>query len=112
MKLLSSLLPLAACDDSDPRVDSLEESRAQWEAFRDEGAGGYSYRRRSRSWVGFGSTTRFSVENNRVTERTYIEHDAAGKTIDTWTETGAALGSHAKGAPVRTIDQLYDQCAD
>lgn len=27
-----------------------------------------------------------------------------------WSESGASLGSHPLGAPVRTIDQVHDEC--
>jgi hypothetical protein len=108
---LALLLPLAACD-RDPHQDELDASRDRWEALRDASRGTYAYSVPFQSWTGARTRTRFRVENDRVVERSFTYHGQDGEVIENWTETGAALGSHPHGAPVRLIDDLYDVCAD
>ena len=108
---LALLLPLAACD-RDPRQDDLDASRERWEALRDGASGSYAYSVPTSSFSGFRSQTGFRVENNRVVERSFRLTDPDWQVVETWTETGAQLGSHERGAPIRLIDDLYDVCAD
>jgi hypothetical protein len=106
---LVTILALCACAE-DERQRDLDDSRARWEERRDSIGGTYAYHRTSPGWIPFGATTRFEVRANAVVERSYEARDASGQPKTTWTETGAALGSHPEGDPVKTVDQLYDEC--
>jgi hypothetical protein len=58
------------------------------------------------------------VRNNKVVERKYSEFDRnappsppePGKTAgEKWTEKGNQLGIHQEGAPLKTLDDLYQE---
>ncbi|NQT37834.1 MAG: hypothetical protein HQ581_10115 [Planctomycetes bacterium] len=97
----------------------LERSLQTWNDLKAKCGGNYSYKIRWSSWVGFGHETEVVVRDNKVAERRYREWSgrpvmvAPGKPPEpegeTWTEQGEQLGSHSKGAPLKTLDQLYGE---
>ncbi len=87
----------------------VEQSRDRYAALGDD----YRYRVDFETWVGFGWTTDFVVADGVVEERSYEERHVGDDQFiveESWTETGIALGSHESGAPVRTVDELHDDC--
>ena len=75
--------------------------------------GNYSYTVGFASAFGFGHTTTIVVENSKVVERRYEEFDrnppppGLGAVPNGYVEKGAQVGKAAKGAPAKTLDELY-----
>lgn len=95
---------------------SYVESLDEWKKLKETNGNAYKYETTFTSWAGFGNTTEIKVQDGKVTARVYEEftiNDTTGARViaDSYTETAADLGSHEKGAPPLTIDELYDSCA-
>ena len=99
---------------------ALAKSLQTWKALKARCGGNYSYKVRFVSWVGFGNETEIVVRDNKVAERRYREWSGRAVAVPvpgqppkpqgkTWTERGKELGSHKKGAPLKTLDELYAQ---
>ena len=92
-----------------------------WEAAKARCKGNYSYKIGFQSWVGFGHETVIVVTNNKVTERRYktfnrrrpVPAPRPGGVAppnpegESWMEKGKAIGTNKKGAPAKTLDELY-----
>lgn len=113
-----------ASDVSDSNKAKLAESLKAWTDLKAKCGGNYSYKVSFTSWVGFGHETTIVVRDNKVVERRYREWSAnlQGPPMPvppgvappqpqgtSWTETGDQLGSHPKGAPLKTLDTLYEE---
>ena len=120
----------------DPNAKAREKSKEQakvdtakvqaaikvWEKAKAESKGNYSYKVSFTSWVGFGNETIIVVENNKATERRYrsfnrrqpVPVPRPGGAVppqpegDSYLEKGAQLGKNKKGAPAKTLDELYE----
>lgn len=92
----------------------LDRSLAAWNALKAENGESYRYETSFASWAGFGDTTTLSVQSGKVTARAYeayrLEGDGQTTITESWTEEGAAVGSHEAGAAPRTVDELYGVC--
>jgi len=109
----------AGATPEDARLATLAKSLATWEQLKAKCGGNYSYKIRWSSWVGFGRETEIICRQNKVVERKYREWK--GRQVpakpgqppkpqgDGWTEKGKQVGSHKKGAPPKTLDQLYQE---
>jgi len=104
------------------KVDTakVKEGIKAWEAAKAKCKGNYSYKVGFTSWVGFGHETTIVVSNNKVTERRYRTFNRRRPAPvrpggvappqpegDSWVETGKAIGVNKKGAPAKTLDELY-----
>ena len=101
------------------QVKTLPESAKKWAKAKEECGGNYSYTVEWQSAFGFGHTTTVVVRDNKVVERKYEEFNRSaplaigpdGKPVKpkgtSWVEKGKDLGSHKKGAPPKTLDELY-----
>ena len=113
----------------DPNAKAMEQAKADtakvqaaiklWESIKTKCQGNYSYKVSFSSWVGFGHETTIVVENNKVTERHYRSFNRRPKPVapgagaipppegEHYLEKGPQLGKNKKGAPVKTLDELY-----
>jgi len=116
---LTALAPLTA--QADDSAAQLATSLKTWQEAKAKCGGNYSYKVRFTSWVGFGNETEIIIRNNKPAERKY--RSWSGRAVapvapgqppakpkgEEWHEKGKDLGSHKKGAPLKTLDQLYDE---
>jgi hypothetical protein len=129
--LFAILLPTIALAQP-PRQQTPAEDQAQydqaikvWTRLKTKCEGNYSYTVSFSSWVGFGNETTIVVRDNKVVERKYREWSgrqvmtpvAPGQTPPepeekTWSETGEEIGENKKGAPAKTLDELYEEAAE
>tara|TARA_B100000809_G_scaffold179903_1_gene177520 strand:+ start:5125 stop:6018 length:894 start_codon:yes stop_codon:yes gene_type:complete len=93
---------------------TFNESLEAWNQLKVINGTSYRYTTEFISWGNFGNRTEITVTNGVVTTRKYEEFLTENTTIKplliSYTETGNALGTHANGAPVKTLDALYDIC--
>jgi hypothetical protein len=90
--------------------DQLSRSRQSWEGIKARPTTHYRYTDRNSSFTGSTWDITTEVLNDQVTERSWVIKDRNGAVLDSWTETGAAIGSHTGVGPVLTIDGVYDGC--
>ena len=115
------LAPGASAAPADSRLAEFAKSLATWERLKAKCGGNYSYKIRWSSWVGFGHETEIVCRDNKVSERKYREWkgpgvarpgEAAKPQGSSWAEQGDQIGSHKKGAPPKTLDQLYQEARE
>ena len=123
--LLIFLLALWSCEKDSSSVYSTlkgesgityDQSFSQWQKLKAKNGISYVYTLSFQSWTGLRSSTTLTVENGFVSQRSYTEYlinypENEIVVSDSYTETGDDLGSHDKGVPLFTIDDLYDTCA-
>ncbi|MFT5526988.1 MAG: hypothetical protein ACI9HK_004970, partial [Pirellulaceae bacterium] len=102
-------------------VEKLTKSHEKWQSVKKDCQGNYSYTVRFSSFAGFGNSTEIVVRDNKVVERKYRSFTtrpaapvAPGQPApkpagDNWSEAGKQLGSHKRGAPLKTLDDLYSE---
>ena len=61
-------------------------------------------------WTGPETTTIEVADGVVVTRSFERDHPLSGS--ETWSETGAEIGSHAEGAPALTVPEVHDACRD
>ena len=104
--------------DLEAIAKQLDKSLETWTELKAKCGGNYSYKVRWQNRVGFGHETAIIVRTNQVVERKYSTwkpangNPTAKSEADSWSETGKELGSHKKGAPVKTLDELYQEAKD
>ncbi len=101
--------------ETTPQQKQLAESLETWNALKAENGDHYRYETLFASWTGFRSTTTLTVQDNVVVTRAYESsyiNDEGEEITESWTEEGAAVGSHEAGAKPRTIDELYTECRE
>lgn len=93
---------------------NFNESLEAWNQLKVTNGTSYKYTTEFISWVGFGNKTEITVIDGVVTTRKHeeflTESTAIKPVLISYTETGDDLGTHTKGAPVKTLDELYDIC--
>ena len=104
---------------ADPNLTGFEKSLATWKVLKAKCGGNYSYKIRWSSFVGFGHETEIVCRRNKVVERKYREWKRGPQPVRPgvvsrpqgtgWIETGDKIGSHKKGVPAKTLDQLYQE---
>lgn len=90
----------------------LAESLLTWQNMKAADDGTYQYTRTTSSFSGYRTSTALVVENDVVVRRTYEAFDADNVLVESFDEQGAEVGSNENGAPVLTIDELYESCRD
>ncbi|MCH2181063.1 MAG: protease inhibitor I42 family protein [Mariniblastus sp.] len=94
-------------------LEKVLTSQKKWEKTKQECDGDYSYLVQWSSFAGFGTETTILVKDNRVVGREFKTLKLTdGPTPpdqkqEAWTETLKDLGSHERGAPPKTLDELY-----
>jgi len=112
---LVSLLAVAACGNDPPPSKAsaaIAAGRAAWAA-RKPTCRAYNYDR-SDTVNGPNPITGVQIENDTPVWRSFIDVNHlldAGVSAEAWVESGAEIGSHARGYPAYTVEQLYDDCA-
>jgi hypothetical protein len=94
---------------------TYSESRSQWLQMKEENGNSYEYTIGVISWTGDGNNTVLTIEEGKVVARKYEEFfmdpDTGVKTYGfRYSETGAEIGAHEKGAKPMTMDALYGIC--
>jgi hypothetical protein len=112
--LATAALAVAGCQTDDEA--KLEDSQSAWrEMLRQQGAATYSYVTPTLSWTGYATRTTLQFQAGSATYRRYeatpvLADSTLGPMTLQWEERGAELGSHTDGAPLATLDQLYERC--
>ena len=121
--LLSMILLIAvaftACkkDEIEYRND-FETSLKAWQKFKAESGNSYSYTVYTSSWIGSTSETIITISNGQFVSRVYRTlrpHDHMGPPpkdsplVEEWREEGSTLNTKQDGAPLLTLDQIYEQ---
>lgn len=92
----------------------IETSIDTWEKLKKKHQNSYAYTIEFISWSGFGNRTTIEVKNGVVFSRRYQEFLQENATVkpaeENYYETGSELGKNPKGAPLKTIDELYETC--
>ncbi len=100
--------------ETTPQQKELAESLETWNTLKAENGDYYRYDTSFASFFGFGSTTTLTVQDEQVIVRAYRSYatneDGEPEAAESWTEEGAAVGSHEAGAEPRTVDELYSVC--
>ncbi len=111
------LQPRPGRDPEAPKVNLNDIAKVKvaletWAKSKTACAGNYEYTVAFSSAFGFGHTTVIVVRDNKVVERRYEEFDRnrpplPGAPPNGYTEKGEAVGKDKKGAPAKTLDELY-----
>lgn len=91
---------------------TYEESLKKWNKLKAKNGNSYMYQTRFGSWTGYGYTTQITVVNDTVVSRIYqsfkLDHKKGkSKKIESYKEKGDKIGTHTKGRPAITIDEIY-----
>ncbi len=104
---------LAGCSQF-AKQSGLNRSLATWNALKAENGNHYLYEVSASVIAGPTFTTTLTVQDETVVMRNLEVSEISGtgeKTvIDSWTEEGAAVGSHDEGAEPVTLDARYNTC--
>lgn len=90
----------------------LEASKDIWVLERDKNHGNYHYESEFSSWVGFGYVTKIFVSQNTAYRRAFEAYDEGGTVTVRYDEDASILGTNDSGHPVKTVDELYEECSD
>lgn len=93
-------------------VAKVKAALQAWRKAKQDCGGNYEYTVGFTSAFGFGHTTTIVVANNKVVERRYEEFNRQappppGAKPNGFVEKGDGIGTNKKGAPARTLDELY-----
>jgi hypothetical protein len=112
------LLVVSNCSVTENKhLEQLEESLMKWQEIRQEIQGNYSYKVTQSSMTGVTNETEIIVNYNKVVERQFRLFSVPSETTNSstrivnvdWTEVGRGLGQSTEGAPIKTLDELYQQ---
>lgn len=92
--------------------NDYSKSEKAWNSFRASSGNSYRYMVATGSWTGTASETIITVQEGRVVGRSYVHkvrlQANSQLVIDAeWEEDAASLGSHADGAALHTLDDIY-----
>ena len=92
----------------------LDKSYRVWNRLHDRLGSSYKYtRKNSKSgWGGLSNETTLTVNNDFVVARDFMEIDSSGEVKAHWREEGFdALKDHNDGAPIKRMEDLYEDCS-
>ena len=111
--ILFCTVPVAESFSND--LEKVLTSQKKWERLKQKCDGNYSYVVQWTSFAGFGAETTIIVKDNRVVGREFKTLKLTdGPTPpdqkqEIWAESAKDLGSHKRGAPLKTLDELYQK---
>jgi len=88
----------------------LAVSLRHWESLKVKYGDNYKYERIQAITSEQSSSTHLQIENGQVEYRDYFEWHQGNTPSLIWSEPFADLNTHNQGMPVKTIDELYQQC--
>ena len=98
-------------NESNIKIKELDESLIKWKNLKDINGTSYKYSVSIAKFATNSNKTIIIINNDSIAEREYYEWDLNGSEIINWVEnTSDILGTHAKGAPLKTVDNLYSEC--
>lgn len=107
----STLLKQATKPIADKDIPKmLAVSLRHWESLKEKYGDNYKYERTQTVAPGQKSSTHLQIENGQVEYRDYFEWHQGNTPSLIWSEAFADLNKHNQGPPVKTIDELYQQC--
>lgn len=108
------LFAITSCKQ-EPNIGELNQSYNQWNQFKKDVNNSYRYSVNSSSFSGSSSETIIYVREGKVVMRYFKSTISNGGNppiltiTEEWTEDQGSLNTHQKGAPTKTIDEIYDQ---
>ena len=94
----------------------LAKSLETWQRLKAENGEHYRYEVSAGSVSGPSYNTTLTIQADRVVQRdlavSQIDDEGNTTVLDTWSETGDALGTHDSGAELMTVDERYKRCQD
>jgi len=88
----------------------LAVSLGHWAKLKEKYGDNYKYERIQAIDPEQSSSTHLQIENGQVEYRDYFEWHQGNTPSLIWSEPFAELNTHNQGMPVKTIDELYQQC--
>lgn len=102
--------------ETTPRQKQFTKSLETWNTLKAENGDHYRYKVNAGSVFGPSYDTTLTVQEGEIVQRdlaiTEVDDEGNVTTTESWSETGAALGSHDEGAELITIDARYSSCRD
>lgn len=102
--------------ETTPQQKQLAQSLETWNTLKAENGDYYRYEVSAGSVFGPSYDTTLTVQAGEVVKRdlaiTEIDNEGNVTTTESWSETGAALGSHDEGAELIAVDTYYSRCRD
>lgn len=100
------------CDPAPNPIERMQlvRSRESWVTIKGPANRHYRYVDRASSFSGVTWETTIEVQADQVLSRAFAMRDGNGIALDSWTETGIAVGTHDDGAPALTMEGVYDGC--
>lgn len=100
--------------ETTPQQKQLAKSLETWNALKAERGDHYRYEVSAGSVFGPSYNTTLTVQRAEIVQRdltiTEIDDEGNVTVVESWSETGAALGSHDEGAELITVDERYSRC--
>lgn len=93
--------------------NEFEKSFKAWTDFKSASNNSYTYTAVTVSWTGYTTETKISVLNGKVIGRSYVARGRKDDQptlviLEQWEEDLNALNTHDNGAPLLTLDQIYE----
>jgi hypothetical protein len=106
------LIMMSSCKQ-DANLDKFEKSYHAWLQLKKTSKNNYQYIVKFSSWTGQSSETTVTVFNGQVQERSYrataLDSGSPPSVVvqEEWTERVDELNTHQRGAPTKTLDEIY-----
>ena len=110
---------LAECEEECMEVsntkylENLATSRSSWENTKDNNSNKYQHITTFTSWTGYKNEIIINVQNNIIVSRRFLALNQKNEILSDWVEdTSAKLGTNKEGSPLKTVDDLYEECRE
>lgn len=95
---------------------NIAKSLETWQQLKAENGDHYRYEVSAGSVFGPSYDTTLTVQADKIVQRdlavTQIDDEGNTIIVESWSETGDALGTHDNGAELVTVDERYNRCRD